>query len=309
MLKSLAATAVVLGSSVLTMAPANALPGYATPRLEIKAGPGDGYPTVGFARYDTRLEINGCLRNWTWCDVTTQRARGWVKGHDIQAESRGRRIEYGAPWNVPRFEFNFNSYWNDHYRGEQFYRERDRWQRYDRDGQDGYQRDRPNSGRSDDRDQRWKQRYSQTYTYNDDAYYRDCRTKSDPAGVIAGSLIGGLLGNAAGGNRNRTAGTVAGVIVGGVAGAALTSRLECEDRSYAYKTYSQALNSGRANSNWQWENPRNKNYGDFRVNQYYTDPDDFRCATFTQQVYVGGRREIANGRACQQPDGAWAIVN
>src|ERR1051326_6177705 len=50
----------------------------------------------------------------------------------------------------------------------------------------------------DDRDQKWRQRYAGTSSYNDDSYYRDCRSAPDPAGVIAGGLIGGLLGNALG---------------------------------------------------------------------------------------------------------------
>lgn len=308
MLKNaLVAGALAIAASVMATAPANAMPGFATPRLEIKAGPDARYPTVGFARYDTPLEINGCLRNWTWCDVTTRRTRGWVQGRDIQAASNGRRMEYGTPWNVPQSDFDFDNYWDNNYRGQQFYRDRNRYEQFDNDDS-GDGRPISNNDDNDGRDQRWRQRYKQTYTYNDDSYYRDCRTKSDPAGVIAGSMIGGLIANATGG-RNRGAKTAAGVIVGGTAGAVLTRHLECEDRSYAYKTYSQALNSGRANSNWQWENQENDNYGDFRVNQYYTDPDGFRCATFTQQVYIDDRREVANGRACQQPDGAWAIVN
>ena len=160
-----------------------------------------------------------------------------------------------------------------------------------------------------DPNQRWRQRYGQTYSYRDDQYYQECRNKADPAGVIAGALIGGLLGNAAGRGGGRTGATVAGVIVGGAIGAGLTKHLECADRSYAYKTYSEGLNSGRPNSNWQWDNPDNGHYGDFRVRDYYSDADGFRCANYTQQIYVEGQPEVTSGRACQQPDGTWAIVS
>ena len=162
---------------------------------------------------------------------------------------------------------------------------------------------------NNDPNQRWRQRYSRSYTYNDDGYYRECRNSADPGGVLAGALIGGLLGNSVGHGGGRGGATIAGVIIGGAIGAGLTSRLECEDRSYAYRTYYDGFNSGRANSDWQWENPNSGNYGDFRVGNYYNDPDGFRCATFTQQIYVNDRPEIANGHACQQPDGTWAIVN
>ena len=175
--------------------------------------------------------------------------------------------------------------------------------------------DRPNlvtygqPGPSGDPNQRWQQRYGQTYSYNDDRYYQQCRTAPDPGGVLAGALIGGLIGNAAGRGGSRAGTTIAGVIVGGALGGALTSHMECEDRSYAYKTYYDGFNSGRPNSDWQWDNPNNGHYGDFRVGDYYTDPDGFRCATYTQQIYVGNSPEVASGRACQQPDGTWAIVN
>ncbi|MGC8536836.1 MAG: RcnB family protein [Rhizomicrobium sp.] len=159
----------------------------------------------------------------------------------------------------------------------------------------------------DDRDQSWNRRYHRTYSYNDDIYYRECRNAPDPAGVLVGALIGGLIGHTA--SHGRTGATVAGVVVGGAVGAALTSNLNCEDRSYAYKTYYTGFNAGRPNRNYHWRNPSNNHRGTFRVGRYYNDPDGFRCATYSQTAYVGRERHLANGRACRQPDGTWAIVN
>ncbi len=140
--KTIAAVAVALGASVMMSAPASAAPGYAVDRLDIRSGPDRDYPTVGFARPGTRVEINGCLPDWSWCDVTARRDRGWVRGNDIQAEYRGRRIAYGAAWHVPTFTFNFGTYWNSHYRDRPFYRERVRWERHwnDRRGHDRHDR-------------------------------------------------------------------------------------------------------------------------------------------------------------------------
>lgn len=183
---------------------------------------------------------------------------------------------------------------------------------------DGYRQgfsDGSNRSRFDDRapppesaDMRWRREYRQPYTYRDDIYYRECRTKVDPGGVIAGALIGGLLGNALGGGNNRGVSTLAGVIMGGAVGAALTRDLDCEDRSYAYNTYYNGLNGGRAGVPYQWRNPRNGHYGEFRVRDYYNDRSGFRCANFTQQIFINGRPQAATGRACRQPDGTWAIV-
>lgn len=159
-----------------------------------------------------------------------------------------------------------------------------------------------------DRDQVWNRHYSRTYSYNDDAYYRECRNGPDPAGVIAGAIIGGLIGNAVGRGGGRTGATIAGVVLGGAAGAALTSNLDCEDRSFAYKSYYDGFNSGRPGSRYAWRNPRNDHRGEIRVVSYYNDPYGFRCANFTQTNYIGGRSYDARGRACRQPDGTWAVL-
>ena len=160
----------------------------------------------------------------------------------------------------------------------------------------------------DERDEVWRQRYSRPYTYNDDVYYQECRNAPDPAGVLVGALIGGLLGNAVGSGGGRTGTTLAGVIVGGAVGAALTKNLDCEDRSYAYKSYYDGFNAGRPNAVYRWSNPRNNHRGEFRVVDYYNDPAGFRCSNFSQTIYVQGRPQEARGRACRQPDGTWAIV-
>lgn len=164
------------------------------------------------------------------------------------------------------------------------------------------------SGAYGDRDNAWRRRYTRSYSYNDDSYYRECRNETDPAGVIAGALIGGLLGNAVGRGGGRAGATVAGVVVGGVAGAALTNHVECEDRSYVYRSYYDGFNGGREDRAYPWRNPGNGDHGEVRVEHYYTDPDGFRCVKFTQATNINGDRSVRRGTACQEPDGTWAVV-
>jgi surface antigen len=159
----------------------------------------------------------------------------------------------------------------------------------------------------DDRSARWGERYPGPYTYNDDVYYRECRNQSDPAGVIGGALIGGLIGNRLGNRGNRAGPTVAGVVIGGLAGAALTSRMTCEDQSYAYRTYHEGLNRGPGR--YEWYNPQTRHRGEFYVEDYYNDPYGHRCAEYSQTIWVQGRPEEATGYACQQPDGTWQLVS
>lgn len=159
----------------------------------------------------------------------------------------------------------------------------------------------------DDRDQRWNQTYRRTYTYQDDVYYRECRTSTDPAGVLLGALIGGLIGNAAGDGRGSS--TAAGVIIGGALGAAMTKDMDCEDRSYAYRSYYNGFNSGRPGARYSWTNPRTRHRGDMVIGNYYYDRSGFRCTTFTQTIYIQGRPQVSRGHACRQPDGTWAVVD
>ncbi|MCZ6771610.1 MAG: RcnB family protein [Proteobacteria bacterium] len=156
---------------------------------------------------------------------------------------------------------------------------------------------------------RWRSRYGATQTYDDDPFYQQCRYTYDPTGIAGGALIGGVLGNTIASGRGRTGATLAGIVIGGAVGAALTRDLTCEDRSYAYRAYSDGLNSGSPNSEYQWRNPETGNHGTFQVGDYNNDPDGFRCTTYTQQIFVDGRPQTASGRACQQPDGTWTIVS
>lgn len=160
-----------------------------------------------------------------------------------------------------------------------------------------------------EREQQWKARYARNYELSDDQYYRECSKRPDPAGALVGAVIGGLLGNAAGNRRNSTETTIMGVVAGGAIGAALTSKLDCNDRSYAYKTYNTGFNAGKANAYYDWQNPQSGTRGRLHVLDYYEDEDNFRCSVYSQTIWVNGRPEEARGRACQQPDGAWAIID
>ena len=48
---------------------------------------------------------------------------------------------------------------------------------------------------------------------------------------------------------------------------------------------------------------------EMRVIDYYNDEDRFRCAVFSQTVYIGNRPEEAPGRASQQADATCAIID
>ncbi len=141
MIKSTLATAAILvGASLFASAPASAMPGYTSARVQVKAGPDLAYPTVGAIKRGAPLRINGCLRDWSWCEVTARKDRGWVRGDLIAADYRGRRVnvvQVAPRMSLPVISFSFRSYWDNHYRDRTFYRDRGRWERSSHDHRPG----------------------------------------------------------------------------------------------------------------------------------------------------------------------------
>src|SRR5258706_66568 len=84
--------------------------------------------------------------------------------------------------------------------------------------------------------------------------------------------------------------------------------LTCEDRSYEIDTYYSGFEAGRPHARYDWRSPRSDAYGYLEVGDYYRYRGGYRCANYTQQIYVHGRPELARGVACRQPDGTWRMT-
>jgi surface antigen len=150
------------------------------------------------------------------------------------------------------------------------------------------------------------------YSADQDPYYRDCvqqRQNNTAGGLIIGAIAGGVLGNAVSRGPQRGPGTALGALLGGAVGAGIGSNLNCEDRGYVYRTYYSGFERGRPHSRYAWRSPRTSVYGYLEVGDYYRGPEGYRCATYTQRIYVRGRPEVAAGHACRQPDGNWVLVD
>jgi uncharacterized protein YraI len=119
-----------LGLCLLATASAFAAEGYVTHNARLRAGPDVSYPTVLRLRAGTAVDIEGCVDNWSWCDVGIGEDRGWIAGNYLQQEYQGRRVlvpSYGVRIGIPIISFVFGSYWNDHYRHRSWYGNRDHW--------------------------------------------------------------------------------------------------------------------------------------------------------------------------------------
>lgn len=126
-----ASAAFALGAASPAFAYTNAT---TTTAVYLRTGPDFAYPPAVVLPYGTPVVVLGCLNGWQWCDVTWGPHRGWVYGSYLATywQNRPAPWYYAAPrYNVPIITFNFGPYWDSHYRHRDFYRHRDRWDRWD----------------------------------------------------------------------------------------------------------------------------------------------------------------------------------
>jgi uncharacterized protein YraI len=124
-------------ASVL-LAPAAAMAAstaIATTNVNLRAGPSTQYPVVNVVGSGDDVRVYGCLSNRSWCDVGYAGQRGWMSSNYLAYVQAGHRYTGSrvvTRIGVPVVSFSFGSYWDDHYKGRSFYRDRDRWDRGDR---------------------------------------------------------------------------------------------------------------------------------------------------------------------------------
>lgn len=144
---------------------------------------------------------------------------------------------------------------------------------------------------------------SRHYSYDD---CRQSQRNDQAAGAIIGGILGGVIGNQAF-KGERGLGTVAGVVLGGVAGSQLARGDDC-DRYYASHAYYDAFENARPHQRVRWRNPDSGHYGYIQAADTYRGRRGEVCRNYEQEIYVGGRRQIAEGVACRDRGGDWRIV-
>jgi len=123
-------TLAALFAAVLPISAASAQTtrGYTVRATRLYSGPLRDYPSVRYVQRGVRVNLHGCLRDWSWCDVTYRANRGWVAGVDLRISHDGRRQGIAADRGIGVISFTFGSYWDTHYQGRRFYGQRQRWQ-------------------------------------------------------------------------------------------------------------------------------------------------------------------------------------
>lgn len=126
-------------------------------------------------------------------------------------------------------------------------------------------------------------------------------------GTLGGAAVGGLLGSTVGKGSGRLAATAAGVVLGGWLGNEIGASLDNADRAAMGNATTRAY-TAPVGQQITWNNPQSGNAGTITpVRDGYSNTGAY-CREFQQTITVGGQHQQAYGRACQQPDGSWKIV-
>lgn len=124
MFRSLASLAVFSAVCALPVA-ASAAPAQVTANVNLRAGPSTQYYPILVLPAGARVEVFGCLSGYSWCDVGWGNNRGWISSRYISTFYSGPSYRPRPARPVPSVTFNF-SYWDNHYAGRPWYRDRPR---------------------------------------------------------------------------------------------------------------------------------------------------------------------------------------
>ena len=123
----------IAAAVLLVPTAALAAPGIVTTTVSLRAGPGEGFPTVDRIPGGDRVDIHGCLRGNAWCDVSWSDDRGWVSSQYLEYLYRNHYVylpDYFDEIDVPAVPFVLTSYWSSYYAGRPFYHRRAYWNGY-----------------------------------------------------------------------------------------------------------------------------------------------------------------------------------
>jgi len=103
---------------------------YAAKDINLRAGPSTDYPIIVTLLAGASIAVQGCLEDYSWCDVVAEPYRGWVYAGNIAYPYQGSNvpvISYGAAIGIGILAFSIGSYWDRYYRAAPWYPQRDYW--------------------------------------------------------------------------------------------------------------------------------------------------------------------------------------
>lgn len=129
-MKKHAASGFLLMLAMLLPGLAEAQRVYTAVNVHLRAGPAPDYPVVAIVPAGVAISVQGCLGDYSWCDVVIGPDRGWMYGAYIMYPYYDRDVPviyYGPRIGITIVTFVLPDYWHEHYRHRYFYRDRDRW--------------------------------------------------------------------------------------------------------------------------------------------------------------------------------------
>jgi len=96
----------------------------------VHAGPDQSYPLVAHLDPGAPVLVNGCLDDWSWCDVSFGDDRGWVYAPVLSYDYQGGVVplyDYAPSLGIPVVVFSVGPYWDHYYRSRPWYSQRATW--------------------------------------------------------------------------------------------------------------------------------------------------------------------------------------
>lgn len=103
---------------------------YTAKVVNMRAGPARDFPVVAVLPAGYAISVQGCLADYTWCDVVAASSRGWVYAGNINyswQNSYAPVITWGPVIGIAIIGFALDDYWGRHYWRSPWYPERHRW--------------------------------------------------------------------------------------------------------------------------------------------------------------------------------------
>ena len=134
------------------------------------------------------------------------------------------------------------------------------------------------------------------------------RTQQKQTGsVVAGAVIGGLVGNQFGGGTGRVLMTAAGAVAGGFLGDHLFKKHAKSE--YEKDAAQRALNNAASGQKVTWSDSRTNESGYFVALNTKQMSDGRVCRDFRRGLTVGGEAvDETTGTACKKSNGQWDAV-
>lgn len=135
------------------------------------------------------------------------------------------------------------------------------------------------------------------------AFADDCSGSDHTTGTVLGAAGGGIIGGVA--SHGNGLGIIGGALLGGLAGNAISRDMDCDDRSYAARSYNDTF-AGPVGVRHEWTS-------DDHDHGYTITDREYRrggriCCDFTQVTYRRGQEFDRHGTACRRRNGEWQFM-